>query len=522
MTKKLSCLFIGLIWTFHFLTGCTPAKPEFLEIPAPTPTLTSAKQTTFTYAVGADIGNVINPLTVGDRWGLMICHLLYSPIYFINPDGSVDYILAESMEVADDGLSYTLKLKNSLKWSDGAPLTADDILFTYETVNSHTKNLYIDDKPIQLEKKDEHTVVFRLPSVSASAFEMLSTQISILPKHIFESRNSFDVNISQESIVGCGPYILEEYKPGESFRFRKNPHYANGEAFIETIIYRIIEDNDAASLALQKGEIDAWIALPNFLAPFENNNLFTIHNYSEGRIAYLRLNTKTPNMEDKNYREGILLALDRNEIMKAAYSNENFYRIGYSFLPYNNSYYSEEVEQWTQNIEKAKEKTATGSKTLTLCYIEEDPAQTAQAIAIQTQLKAIGIDLRLIGLPLMDYVKATDDKNNREHDMFLSGYIMGIDPDIFASLFVSTKINIVHYDNKEIDALFAKANRILEPGERNEIYLEIQRKVSEEAIFYPFGSNLRTLVLSPKIGGVEDAKLVPIYTFGSPSRLKFK
>lgn len=99
---------------------------------------------------------------------------------------------------------------------------------------------------------------------------------------------------------------------------------------------------------------------------------------------------------------------------------------------------------------------------------------------------------------------------------------MGVDPDMYSMLFVSTKDDMINYTSPEIDELFAKGNATLDEAERKEIYTEVQKKVSEEAIFYPFGTNLRTLVTSARVEGVEDAGLVPIYTFGDMAKLKLK
>ena len=145
---------------------------------------------------------------------------------------------------------------------------------------------------------------------------------------------------------------MSEYKTGQYLKFDRNSHYSLGEPSIETIILKIIENNDTASLALQNGEVDVWVGVPDLLEPFEGNDSFVINNYSEGRVAYLRLNPNTEAMKNKEYREGILYALDRGDIMKAGYTDENFYQLSYSFLPPSNKYYSEDVEKWDQDIEK--------------------------------------------------------------------------------------------------------------------------------------------------------------------------
>lgn len=524
MKKKLVGLLLCAAMAISSLVGCGSSDPkeEAKSKEAAQETTTKGTEGVFTYAIGGDTGNTINPLTADDRFGLMTCHLLYSPLFYIYPDGTTDYILAESLEASEDGLTYTVKLRSDLKWSDGQPLTADDVVFTYDSVNAENQNMYIDGKPIAVKKVDDLTVTFTLPSVSASSTELISSETSILPKHIFEGGNTFDINMLEEEVVGAGPYLLEEYKTGQYLKFKKNPNYAKGEASIETVVFRVIEKDDTAILALQNGEVDAWIGLPDLIEPFQNNESFNITNYSEGRVAYMRLNPKAESMQDKSYREGILRAVDREEIMLASYSDKEFYEVGYSFLPYTNAYYTENVEKWEKDLEKAKELTANGSKNLKICFVEEDSVQTKQALTIQAELKEVGISLELCGMNQAAYMKAAYDLNNTEYDMFLGGYVMGVDPDMYSMLFSSQKDDMINYHNPEIDELFAKGNATLDEAERKVIYEEVQKKVAEEAIFYPFGTNLRTLVTTARVEGIEDAGLVPIYTFGDMSKLKLK
>lgn len=472
-----------------------------------------------TYAIGGDTGNTLNPITADDRWGLMTCHLVYSPAYYINQDGTVDYILAESMEADETGLVYTMKLKDGLLWSDGEPLTADDIVYSYESTNATNGNLFVDEQPIAVEKIDDLTVQFTLPAVCASAFELLSSEVSIIPKHIFEEKGSFDINMLEETVVGAGPYKLAEYSTGQYLKFTKNENYGGDLANIDTIVFKIIESNDTATLALQNGEIDIWVGAPDMLDPYNGNDAFNITNYSEGRVAYMRVNPGAESMKDKNYREGILRAVNREEIMTAAYTDPSFYELGYSFLPYTNAYYTEDVEKWEQDVEKAKELTAGGATELKICYVGEDAVQTNMALTIQAELKAIGINLELCGLNQAAYMAAAYDITNTEYDMYLGGYVMGIDPDMYSSLFMTSKRNMMFYDSDKIDQLFIDGNATLDEAERKAIYNEVQKAVSEEAIFYPFGTNLRTIVTNARVGGLDDAKFAAIYTFGNYAKL---
>lgn len=518
MKRKLTSLLLCSALFISALTGCAQ-NVQNTEETAPVETNT---KNIFTYALGGDTGNTINTFTADDRWGLMTCNMVASPLYRLNEDGSLEYILAESMEPSEDGLVYTMKLKPNLKWSDGQPVTADDVVFTYDQINKLGSALYIEGKAIAVEKVDDLTVTFTLPGKSASVVELLSAEVFMAPKHILEGRNSFDINMLEEKPVGTGPYILDEYKTGQYLKFTANPNYIGGTANIETVIYRIIDNADTAVLALQNKEIDALVTLPSKLDAFKDNKDFNITNYSEGRVAYMRLNPNSDNMKDSNFRKGIFYALNREEIMTAAYSSSDFYELGYSFLPTISNYYNSDIEKYDQNLDKSKEMISNGPTTLKLCYVGEDAAQEKQALTIQAQLKQVGITVELVGLEQAAYMKSAYDKESKEYDMYLGGYVMGLDPDSFAAMFDTNSDNMFNFNNPEIDKIFAEGKAELNPEKRLEIYAQAQKLVADEGIFYPFGTNLRTLVTLSNLDGIEDAGLVPIYTFKDVSKLKFK
>ena len=521
MKKKVISALLCATMAVSMLAGCGGSKSDSKEADKSATESTKASSDTFTFAIGGDTGNTLNPLTADDRWGLMTCHMIYSPMYYINPDGSIEWILAESMEPSDDGLVYTMKLKEGLKWSDGEALTADDIVFTFDSINDMKENLYVGGEPIKVEKVDDTTVTFTLATQSASVMELLSAETFIVPKHIFDGKGSFDVNMLEDEVVGSGPYMLEEYKTGEHLKFVKNPNYANDEANIDTVVYRIIENSDTASLALQKQEVDALSVTVDQVDTFEGDDNFTVSKYSEGRVSYLRLNSSSPNMEDKDYREGILRALNREEIMTAAFND--YYEVGYTFLPYSSSYYTEDgVEKWDQDVDKAEKLVADGAKSLKLCYVEESAEQKNEALTVQAELKAVGVDVELCGVNQAAYMSAAYDQESTDYDMFLGAYVMGIDPDTFAPLVVSTKDDMLNFHNTDIDAKFDEAGTTLDDAKRKELYNELQAMVSEEALLYPLGTSLKTVVTTARVGNLDEAQFVPIYTFGDMSKLTLK
>src|SRR5699024_4864401 len=98
---------------------------------------------------------------------------------------------------------------------------------------------------VTFNKVDDSTVEFVLPSAIASFPETVAG-VNLLPKHVFEGKDSLDMNMNSDTIVGNGPYMFDEYASGEYLKAVKNPHYINGEANIDTVIFQIITNNETA------------------------------------------------------------------------------------------------------------------------------------------------------------------------------------------------------------------------------------------------------------------------------------
>ncbi|NRV13275.1 ABC-type transport system substrate-binding protein [Clostridium beijerinckii] len=144
-----------------------------------------------------------------------------------------------------------------------------------------------------------------------------------------------------------------------------------------------------------------------------------------------------------------------------------------------------------------------------------------EAAIIQQNLKAVGIDVELSGGEDAAITKKMKDPNS-DYDMFLGGYIMGIDPDTFNSLFIPGSHNYSHFDDNKLVDLFNAGRVEKDEAKRKEIYNDAQKQIQNDAYFYPILENKRILVMSSNVDGVKDAALVPVYTFEDMSKLHFK
>ncbi|MEH7374985.1 ABC transporter substrate-binding protein [Neobacillus drentensis] len=522
--KNVNILVAILLSIFLVLAGCSSKSLD----KSSSKNEATNKPDTFIYGIDGDPGNAVNVITTGDRYGLMEIKTLYSPLYMYNGKDNIKYFLAESMTPSDDFLTYTAKLRKDVKWHDGQPFTADDVVFTYEQMLKEENGgwarsqLLFNNQPVKVEKVDDYTVKFTLPTVSMGAVEALGN-IFIMPKHVYEGETNIANSSKNATPVGTGPYKLKEYKAGESVTFEKNDDYFLGAPKIAKVVYRIIMDPNTATMALQKGEINALAIQPSDSGKFKDSNV-TIKPYDEGRIGYLAFNLSSKAVQKKEVRQAIAFGLNRDEINTASYVSTDYSMPAYSFLPKKATYFTDNVEKHKFDTKKAKDllsKAGASNLKLKLAFIANNPIQQKQAAVIQQNLKAAGVSVELVGMDATALSKKLQSVQT-DFDMYLSGYIMGIDPDTFNSLFVKNgEANYMHYSNTKVDELFNQGRVEKDDAKRKVIYEEIQKLIIEDVAFYPLTENKRILAIDSRIKGIEEAGLVPVYTFEDMSKLSY-
>lgn len=234
--------------------------------------------------------------------------LTYEGLIRENPlTGEIQPALAKSWEFSEDKLSIIFTLKDNLKWSDGQPLTVDDVVFTYndlylnEAIPSSAKDILRIGQSRALpkvEKINDNQVKFTIPEPFAPFLE--STGLSILPKHILEEKvktkgkdgkpeflSTYGVDTPPENLVVNGPYKLKQYATSQRIIFEKNPYYwqkdqdNNQLPYIEEIVWEIVESTDTSLLQFRSGSLDSISVTPDYfslLKKEEKRGNFTIYN----------------------------------------------------------------------------------------------------------------------------------------------------------------------------------------------------------------------------------------------------
>ncbi len=233
--------------------------------------------------------------------------------------------LATAWEVAPDGLSITFKLRDGVKWHDGAPFSSADVKYTFEEIlkKHHPRGRATFANVTTVETPDRLTAVMKLSKPSAYIMAALSASESpMLPKHLYEKGDPL-TNPLNNAPVGTGPFKFVEWQRGRFIRLARNPDYwAKGQPWLEAIVMRFIPDAGARGVALETGEVDvggrnpvplADVArigkLPHLAVTTEGYALF-------GSMNYFEFNMRDPLFQDVRVRQAFAHAIDREFVAK--------------------------------------------------------------------------------------------------------------------------------------------------------------------------------------------------------------
>lgn len=490
----------------------------------------SSQPTTMSIVAGGDAVN-LNPLYANDRVSMTVMNAIFNPLYVVESSGEKTFYLAESVEPSKDFLTYTVKLKSDLKWHDGKPLTADDVVFTMESILDESQasisrgKFVIEDKPVEVKKIDDTTIEFKLSGVSTS-FETILGDVRPIPKHIYEDEKDLAKSEKNASPIGNGAYKFKEYKTGELITLERFEDYYGEKGNLDTVTYRIIADSNSANMAIQNGEVQAKYVQPDEVEDVKSKGNVDIVTFDEGMVDNLIfMENVNEALKDTKVRQAISYAINKDEIITAAYKSEEYAPKAYSLFASSTIGYTNDVEKYEQDKEKAKKllkEAGVSDLKLKLGYSTHKSQLEKIALVIQDNLKEVGIDLELKPMEKSAYYAMIYDHGNAEFDLAINGYVMGTEPAEYASVFTTDGAdNAGGYSNEEIDKKFKEALKETDSVKRENLYKEIQEILAQDAALYPICYS-KSIVAVDKKYDVKEANLVPIFMFRDLNGLKLK
>lgn len=499
----------------------TPAGTTTAE--ATTPEATDAAPVkvaggTYVYPLTAD-PKVMNPLYAVDSDTLTAVNAMFAPLFVQDAAaGETRYYLAESVETSEDFLTYTVKLKDGLKWHDGETIDADDLIYTMETILDEDQKTHfmgyfmVDGEPVSVNKVDDLTVEFVLPAVSVPFLSNLE-RLKPLPEHYYGGEADLSTSALNAEPVGSGPFKFKEFISGQKVELERFDEYFDGAASLDNLVFTIITDPNSANTAVLNGELDARKLSSGDVDTFAGKEGFSLVVYGGGRVDNMVIKQTNEALQNKDVRQAIAYGIDKDEIIQGVFQGSEYASVAYSVFGPETLYHTEEVEQYERDVEKAKELLKGAgyeSLDLRLAYTNTSEQLEATGLIMQQQLAEVGINLELMPLERGAFVEGLTNPDSTDFDLAFNGYNVGYEPNGYSPLFLSGQPNnFMKYENAELDQLWADGVTETDPARRQEIYETIQKTLIDDMALYPIDHPMSILVVSDRIGGVEEARATP-------------
>ena len=396
---------------------------------------------------------------------------------------------AESWDVSEDALTITWHLKDGLKWSDGEPLTADDVKYTFDYIKEHPETYFSTSMQIvdSIEVVDDLTVVFHMNTADMSFVARIGWYGTfILPEHVFNNGQKWEDNPASTTPVTSGPYKFDSYTQGSDITLVANEDYAEGAPAIKKIIFSIIPDDATAIQALLNGELDYMQNVPSAYV----DQLLADPNYRMIQDIYpspyrIIFNVNDPVVGDLAVRKAIALCINREDISAKVYAN--IMPPEYSAYPSCVTWCSNTTDVYpSQDIEAAKKvlEDAGYTKDADGYYvrgIEWEVFEGMQDMAnlIIASCKEAGIEIKLNLSEYNAWAQKVGPEGN--YMMEAQGGFMGPDPAALATRYgTGSNSNYAGWSNAEFDALCAEAAATGDSAKRAELYKAAQKLIIEE------------------------------------------
>ncbi|MFE9046170.1 ABC transporter substrate-binding protein [Streptomyces sp. NPDC007818] len=391
--------------------------------------------------------------------------------------------------VSDGGLTYTYTLRTDVTFSDGAPFTAKDVVFTYKTIldpKTNNPSRTELDALKSVEAVGDDTVVFRLKYPYAPFAER--TVHAIAPEHVAGKQ---DVNTGPFTTqpIGTGPFVLTGWSKGEKISFKANPKYWNGAPAVKKFTMAIIKDDDVRATRLRAGDLDGAILPPNLAAGFAGDKGKRTYAAKTYDYRTVTLPTHNPVAGDTAVRRALDIAVDRQTMVDKILEGAG--KPAYGPVPTDSPWFAKGTERrhdlagaqkildeagWKPGSDGVRVKNGVRAS-FPLWYLSGDKLRQDHALAYASDARKAGIEIKTQA-GTWEVIEP-----RMKTDAVLAGGGSPGDPDFDQYLLLTSSLagdgfnNMAWYDNKAVDRALEDGRRTDDPAKRKAAYDTVQREL---------------------------------------------
>ena len=484
-----------------------------------------------------------NPIYYSSTYDGYVVSMVFAGLINRDIDGQWQPALADSWEISEDGKTYTFKIKEGVTFSDGEPVTAEDIAFTYKAIADPSYDGRFQTIVQDMVGFDEYFAgdenaftginVIDDQTIAFTFKETIRTNISnfslgILPAHYyaFTYGDIAPLKDKMEAPLGAGPYQLATFEPKQFVKVTKNDAYYNAEAYkIQNVVMKFVEQSTEAEEFIA-GNVDmlAGQIQPEKIQMMEESGFADKYNYPRSGFGYLKFNTTSPLVEDPKVRQALQFAFDGQQFVQIKFQGLAVTQpvpVSQVSWVYTDDIV-EKLEKYDYNPAKANELLDEAGWAMGADGIREKdgqkliiriPAMPDHGILdilvpmLIEQYKGVGVGVEVSYMEfnsLLDKVYGTEN----DFDMFfLATSITSADPDNLYSSYHSKYIgqdmdNTTRYSNARVDELLEEGRKILDPQEAMPLYHEAMEILNEETPTIVVYANLYHDMVNSRIQGV--------------------
>src|SRR5829696_190667 len=483
-------LLVGIVPWSILATAAQDSTPAAgaAQVVGELPDISVAGKTGGTLDMGISFdATTFDPAQTQNNMELWVEMEVFSRLVRVNNVGTdIEGDLAESWDVSDDGSVYTFHLRPDAKFSDGSPVTADDVVFSVNRAAAEDSLVFWTFEAMKdIEAVDPQTVKITLNGPAAPfANDIALWGASIVKKDSAEAGTA-DGGLS---LIGSGPFILDSWQKGEQIVLKKNPYYwekdsaGNQLPYLDQVNLILLTDDNTRMLKLQAGEIDTALDVPyNQIQPLSQDPNLIISATPLYGITSVALNQAKPEFADVKVRQAMNYAIDREAMVQTAL-------FGYgraACSPINLVWFYTDEYCYTYDVDKAKQLMAESSApdgfSASLMIAAGNSVDNQLAVMMKDMLAQINID---VTIEPIDSGTQWERRTKKDYDMTMgSGTSDNLDPNsnmLFCCVSDGgADSSYTGWKDPEVDAIFRKTQTEMDFAKRSEYYDEFQKLVQE-------------------------------------------